>query len=99
MAALFFGIGTGLGPGIRAWLGWNPVFQDQVWATCLMVCVPIGFLAGIGTFDYWAHYALGKPTRPEDHSSHGAIPATNMWCAQTEKPSTRIASSESAISR
>ena len=24
--------------------------------------------------------------------SQGAIPATNMWCAQTEKPSTRIAS-------
>ena len=31
--------------------------------------------------------------------SQGAIPATNMWCAQTEKPSTRIASSDSAISR
>ena len=31
--------------------------------------------------------------------SHGAMPATNMWCAQTEKPSTRIAISESAISR
>ena len=31
--------------------------------------------------------------------SHGAIPATNMWCAQTENPSTRIAISESAIRR
>ena len=31
--------------------------------------------------------------------SQGAIPATNMWCAHTEKPSTRIAISESAISR
>ena len=31
--------------------------------------------------------------------SHGAIPATNMWCAHTEKPSTRIASSDIAISR
>ena len=31
--------------------------------------------------------------------SQPAIPATNMWCAQTEKPSTRIASSDSAISR
>ena len=31
--------------------------------------------------------------------SHGAMPATNMWCAQTEKPRTRIAISESAISR
>ena len=31
--------------------------------------------------------------------SHGAIPATNMWCAQTEKPRIRIASRDSAISR
>ena len=31
--------------------------------------------------------------------SHGAMPATNMWCAQTEKPRTRIASRDSAISR
>ena len=31
--------------------------------------------------------------------SHGAMPATNMWCAQTEKPSTRMAISERAISR
>src|SRR5438445_11774865 len=31
--------------------------------------------------------------------SHGAIPETNMWCAHTEKPSTRIAISDNAISR
>ncbi len=31
--------------------------------------------------------------------SHGAMPATNMWCAQTEKPRIRIAISENAISR
>ena len=31
--------------------------------------------------------------------SHEAMPATYMWCAQTEKPSTRIASRDSAISR
>ena len=31
--------------------------------------------------------------------SQSAIPATNMWCAQTEKPSTRIPISETAISR
>ena len=29
-------------------------------------------LAGIGAFDYWTNYALGKPTQPEDHSGHGA---------------------------
>ncbi len=31
--------------------------------------------------------------------SQGAMPATNMWCAQTENPRIRIAQSESAISR
>src|SRR5215203_855981 len=31
--------------------------------------------------------------------SHEAMPETNMWCAQTEKPSTRIAHNDSAISR
>ena len=30
---------------------------------------------------------------------HAAMPETNMWCAQTVKPSTTIASSENAIIR
>ena len=30
---------------------------------------------------------------------HGCMPETNMWCAQTVKPSTTIASSEKAIIR
>src|SRR4051812_45627240 len=72
MSALGFGVGTLLGPGIRAWIGYHPVFQDQVWATVLMVTVPMFFLAGLGTFDYWAGYAIGKPTVPDDHASHGA---------------------------
>src|SRR6185312_6337143 len=31
--------------------------------------------------------------------SQGDIPETNMWCAQTEKPRTRMAISESAMRR
>src|ERR1051325_8305184 len=31
--------------------------------------------------------------------SHGAMPETNMWCAHTEKPRTRIAISDKAIRR
>ena len=31
--------------------------------------------------------------------SQSAMPATNMWCAHTEKPSTRIPRSDKAISR
>ncbi len=33
---------------------------------------PIGFLAGIGCFDYWLRWAAGAPTVPDDHSEHGA---------------------------
>jgi cytochrome c oxidase subunit I len=72
MTGLFFGIGCLLGPGIRAWIGYDPVWQDQVWTTVEMIACPLGFLGGIGAFDYWTRYALGKPTIPDDHSSHGA---------------------------
>jgi cytochrome c oxidase subunit I len=36
------------------------------------VIVPLAFLAAIGGFDYWAYWVSGRPTRPEDHSGHGA---------------------------
>ena len=29
---------------------------------------PLGFLSGLGAFDYWVSYAIGRPTQPEDHS-------------------------------
>jgi cytochrome c oxidase subunit I len=40
--------------------------------TVSLIAVPLLFLVGIGGFDYWFYWALGKPTRPEDHSGHGA---------------------------
>jgi cytochrome c oxidase subunit I len=40
--------------------------------TVSLIAVPLLFLVGIGGFDYWFYWAAGKPTRPEDHSSHGA---------------------------
>jgi len=33
---------------------------------------PIGYLIGIGCFDYWFRWASGAPTIPDDHSQHGA---------------------------
>jgi cytochrome c oxidase subunit 1 len=45
---------------------------------------PIGFLAGIGAFDYWTRYALGFPTRPEDHSSHGAYSWKDYFRVNTD---------------
>src|SRR5437764_3325646 len=40
--------------------------------TVSMLAVPLLFLVGTGGFDYWFYWAAGRPTRPEDHSGHGA---------------------------
>jgi cytochrome c oxidase subunit I len=37
-----------------------------------LLAAPLFFLVGLGAFDYWFYWAAGKPTRPEDHSLHGA---------------------------
>jgi cytochrome c oxidase subunit 1 len=69
---IFFGIGLGL-PVLIRWLAhWHPLWKGSVLTTVELTTTPIGFLVGIGGFDYWMHYASGRPTRPEDHSGHGA---------------------------
>jgi cytochrome c oxidase subunit I len=40
--------------------------------TVSLIAAPIFFVIGLGAFDYWFYWAAGRPTRPEDHSSHGA---------------------------
>src|SRR3954452_7082795 len=37
-----------------------------------LITGPLGFLIGIGGFDYWFRWAAGAATIPEDHSNHGA---------------------------
>src|SRR6201995_2135312 len=37
-----------------------------------LLAVPLFFLVGLGTADYWFYWVSGRPTRPEEHSSHGA---------------------------
>jgi cytochrome c oxidase subunit 1 len=37
-----------------------------------LITGPLGFLIGLGAFDYWFRWASGAPTIPEDHSNHGA---------------------------
>src|SRR5215204_1760970 len=51
--------------------GWDTQWQDAVLIVSL-IGAPLFFLVGLGAFDYWFYWASGKPTRPEDHSSHGA---------------------------
>jgi cytochrome c oxidase subunit I len=69
---LFIGLGFALVVLIRWASHWDPLWKGSVIITIQLVMAPLGFLTGIGGFDYWAHYASGRPTRPEDHSGHGA---------------------------
>ena len=38
----------------------------------ILIAAPLAFLVGIGGFDYWGRYIIGAPTKPDDHSDHGA---------------------------
>jgi cytochrome c oxidase subunit 1 len=85
MTPLFFGIGFGIVVGIRALAGWDPViFWDAIIVVAALTAAPIGFLAGLGAFDYWLAWAFGQPTRPEDHSGHGARRWTDYFRINTD---------------
>src|SRR5215204_2331777 len=75
-AALSLPIGLGVAfaivCGVRALYGWDPIVDGDAIATVAMISMPMAFLLGIGSFDYWFRWASGKPTIPEDHSGHGA---------------------------
>jgi cytochrome c oxidase subunit 1 len=81
---LFAGIGIVLVVGIRWLAHWEPFWYSPPLVTVLLVTTPLGFLIGIGGFDYWAYYASGKPTRPEDHSGHGARSWTDYFRINTD---------------
>ena len=72
MIPLFFGLGVGIVVLVRWLEGWHPLWPGAVIVTVSLIPIPVGFLAGLGAFDYWARYAIGQPTEPDDHSAHGA---------------------------
>ena len=73
MTPLFALVGIGIVTGLRALAGWDPVWHwPPIIVVSFLTLAPIGYLAGIGCFDYWAYYISGRPTRPEDHAGHGA---------------------------
>ena len=71
--ALFFLVGLYLVAGIRWLAGWDPIYD---WNIIVLVggltLAPIGFLLGLGSFDYWLYWISGRPTIPDDHANHGA---------------------------
>src|SRR5579862_7112862 len=69
---LFFGIGAGLVVLVRWAAHWHPIWKGTDIVTVELTTIPLGFLTGLGGFDFWTRYASGRPTLPEDHSGHGA---------------------------
>jgi cytochrome c oxidase subunit 1 len=70
--------GFGLVIGLRAIAGLDIFQTEQTGYPHLIVpaiTAPLGFLCGIGCFEYWLGWALGAEAKPEDHSDHGA----NSW--------------------
>src|SRR6201992_3996495 len=69
------GLGVGLVVVLRKLSG-LPAFQSEQTGypqvVVPLITAPLGFLLGIGCFDYWLRWGLGLPTIPDDHSSHGA---------------------------
>src|SRR3954468_24933012 len=63
--------------------GWDTRFQDAVLVVGL-IGAPLFFLVGLGAFDYWFYWAAGKPTRAEDHSSHGATSWRDYFRVNTD---------------
>src|ERR1041384_6202831 len=49
-----------------------------------LLIAPLWFLVGLGAFDYWFYWAAGKPTRPEDHSGHGATKWQDYFRVNTD---------------
>jgi cytochrome c oxidase subunit I len=72
MMLVAFGIATLLVIGVRAAMDFHPLWNLQPLIVAWTVLVPLAFLVGIGGFDYWLYWISGRPTRPEDHSGHGA---------------------------
>ena len=84
--AALWAIGAGLVVFFR-WLGGYEPTWDWLVITVVasLTAAPIGFLAGIGSFDYWVYYISGRPTREEDHSTAPTAGATTSRSTPTTR--------------
>ena len=71
---LLIGVGFAfaLSVGARAAYGYDDVIDAEAITIIALLAAPLFWLVGLGAFDYWFRWAAGKPTIPDDHSSHGA---------------------------
>jgi cytochrome c oxidase subunit I len=70
--------------GLRALFGYDPLLDGEAVLTVALLATPLFFLVGLGCFDYWFYWAAGRPTRPEDHSGHGAYSWKDYFRVNTD---------------
>ncbi|HUP33128.1 MAG TPA: cbb3-type cytochrome c oxidase subunit I, partial [Gaiellaceae bacterium] len=85
MTPLFFALGAGIVCFFR-WLGhYEPIWDwTPITVVAFLTMAPVGFLSGIGAFDYWLYYISGRPTRVDDHASHGAYKWSDYFKVNTD---------------
>ncbi len=85
VACVFFFLGMYIVVGLRWLAGWDPVYDwTVITVVAALTTAPIGFLLGLGAFDYWLHYISGRPTQAEDHSGHGAYSWKDYFRVNTD---------------
>jgi cytochrome c oxidase subunit 1 len=82
--ALGIGFSYALSVCARLLFGYHPVLDGESVLTIALIATPLFFLVGLGAFDYWFYWAAGRPTRPEDHSSHGAYSWKDYFRVNTD---------------
>ena len=83
--ALGFGFGLAIVVVVRTLYGWDPIWNwDAIITVGALIGAPLGYLVGIGCFDYWFRWASGAPTIPEDHSGHGAYSWRDYFRVNTD---------------
>src|SRR5690242_17846594 len=87
-AALFDVIGFAFAFGLTVLIRWlmdeHPIIDGDAITIVSLIAVPLFFLVGLGAFDYWFYWAVGRPTRPEDHSGHGAYSWRDYFRVNTD---------------
>ena len=82
--AAFF-IGMYIVVTLRWLAGWDPVYDWEIIVLIAgMVTAPIGFLLGLGAFDYWLYWVSGRATLVDDHANHGAYRWTDYFKVNTD---------------
>ncbi|HEV7176026.1 MAG TPA: cytochrome c oxidase subunit I, partial [Solirubrobacteraceae bacterium] len=87
-AALFDVLGFALAFGLTVLIRWlmheHPIIDGDAITLVSLISIPLFFLVGLGAFDYWFYWAAGRPTRPEDHSGHGAYSWRDYFRVNTD---------------